>query len=166
MRFGTLVLGDLAIGGIAGDLYTGDKGAFATPDISGNLGGGVFKRFTLAFDYAKRTVHFAPNALFGQADAYDRSGLFLLGEGDALRIADVTAHSAGAKAGLRVDDRILSIDGEKIAPRTLDAWRTLLRETPAGTRLKIEVVRAGAVTMRELVLADRIPARAAKKPAR
>ncbi len=166
VRFGTLVLGDLAINGVAGDLYTGDKGAFATPDISGNLGGGVFKRFTLAFDYTKRTVYFAPNALFGQADAYDRSGLFLLGEGNALRIADVTAHSAGAKAGLRADDRILSIDGETIATRTLDAWRTLLRETPTGTRLKIEVARAGAVTTRELVLADRIPAKAAKKPVR
>ena len=37
-RFGTLRLGDLDIEHIAGDLYTGNKGAFASADISGNLG--------------------------------------------------------------------------------------------------------------------------------
>ncbi len=60
-RFGTLQLGDVRIDGIAGDMYTGNKGAFANPDLTGNLGGGVLRRFDVAFDYAKRIKYLAPS---------------------------------------------------------------------------------------------------------
>lgn len=157
VRFDALHLGDLAIDGIAGDLYTGDKGSFASPDLAGNLGGGVLKRFTVAFDYGKKTMYLAPNASFGQPDAYDRSGLWLLGAGAALKVADVAADSAAARAGLRVDDRLVAIGGEPITKRTLPEWRQRLRELPVGTRLMFEYQRGGKRTHAELVLADRIP---------
>ncbi len=109
-RYGTLKLGDRDIGGIAGDLYTGDKGSFANPDISGNLGGGVLRRFTVAFDYANKKMYLTPNADFAKPDPFDRSGLFLLGDGDALLVADVAPESAAgtrgpARAGSRDCDR-------------------------------------------------------------
>ena len=160
-RFGTLQLGDLAIDGIAGDLYTGDKGAFATPDIAGNLGGGVLKRFTVAFDYAARRLYLAPNAAFATPDAFDRSGLWLLDEGDALQVTDVAADSAAVQAGLRAGDRLLTIGGDAVTARGLDAWRQRLRELPAGSRLAIGYRRDGRPGQTELVLADRIPARMA-----
>lgn len=158
-RFGTLRLGDLAIDGIAGDLYTGSKGAFASADISGNLGGGVLRRFTLAFDYPNRRLYLAPNARFGRADDYDRSGLFLFADGDALKVVDVAAASAGERAGLKPDDRIVSIDGESMAARSLDQWRQRLRELPAGSKLAIAYERGGTPAKATLVLADRIAAR-------
>ncbi len=159
-RFGSLQLGALAIDAIAGDIYTGDKGAFASPDISANLGGGVLKRFTVAFDYTNRTMYLAPNANFGKPDVFDRSGLWLLGDGDALAVADVAPDSAAAHAGLRADDRIMAIGGEKIAARTLPDWRQRLRELPAGTKLALDCQRGGKSVAVELVLADRIPAKA------
>jgi hypothetical protein len=158
-RFGTLRLGDLDIGKIAGDLYTGNKGAFASADTSGNLGGGVFRRFTLAFDYANRRLFLAPNADYGKPDDYDRSGLFLFADADVLKVADVAIASAGARAGLAADDRIVSIDGEAVAERTLEQWRLRLRELPAGTRLAIAYERSGTPAKATLVLADRIPAK-------
>ncbi len=100
-RFGTLKLGDREINGVVGDLYTGDKGAFANPDMSGNLGGGVLRRFTVAFDYGAKRMYLAPNADFAKPDEFDRSGLFLLGDGDALLVADVAPDSAAARAGLQ-----------------------------------------------------------------
>src|SRR5690606_4810787 len=60
-RFGTLELGDLALTGMAGDLYTGNKGAFASPDLSANLGGGVLKHYTIAFDYDAKKMYLVPN---------------------------------------------------------------------------------------------------------
>jgi len=158
-RLGTLALGDLAIDGIAGDIYTGDKGAFASPDLGANLGGGVLKRFTVAFDYAARKMYLAPNADFGKADAFDRSGLWLLGTDDALEVADVAQDSAAARAGLRVGDRITAIGAEKVGMRPLSEWRQRLREQPAGTKLPLAYVRADKPAHTELVLADRIPAR-------
>lgn len=155
-RFGTLQLGELSIEGVAGDLYTGNKGAFASPDLSGNIGGGLLKRFTVAFDYAAKRMYLAPNAAFAQADPFDRSGLWLVGEGDVLQVADVAGESAAARAGLRVDDRITAIGGDKVPARGLPEWRQRLRELPAGTKLAIDYRRAGKDARTDLVLADRI----------
>jgi hypothetical protein len=157
-RFGTLTLGDRDITGSAGDLYIGVKGSFANPDLSGNLGGGVLRRFTVAFDYGAKRMYFAPNADFAKPDAFDRSGLFLVGDGDALVIADVAPESAGERAGLKAKDRIVTIAGEVANAQSLTAWRAKLRELPVGTRLKVDAQRDGKKVSAELVLADRIPA--------
>ena len=156
-RLGLLKLGDLEIPGIAGDLYTGDKGSFANPDLAGNLGGGVFRRFTVAFDYANKRLYFAPNAGYGKPDPFDRSGFFLLADDDALVVADVAAESAAAKAGFAKDDRIVAIDGAAANRASLVEWRAKLRELPAGTKLKVDRVRGRNKATIELVLADRIP---------
>jgi len=155
-RFGRLRLDDLAVDGIAGDIYTGDKGSFASRDVSANIGGGVLRRFTVAFDYERKRMYLAPNAAFAIPDVFDRSGLWLLGAGAALRVADVAANSAAARAGLQVDDRLTMIGGEQIAAHSLADWRARLCELPAGTRLVIEYQRAGRHGRTELVLADRI----------
>ena len=157
-RFGTLHLGDLDVRGIAGELFSGDKGSFANPDLGGNLGGGVLRRFTVGFDYANRKMYLAPNATFAQADAFDRSGLWLLDDAGVLKVADVAPDSAAARAGITNDDRIVSIGGEAVSKRTLPEWRKLLRETPAGTKLALEFRRGGKTQRAELVLADRIAA--------
>ena len=157
-RFGTLKLGDRAITGVAGDLYVGDKGAFANPDMSGNLGGGVLKRFTVAFDYGAKRMYLAPNADFVKPDAFDRSGLFLLGDGDALLVADVAPESAAARAGIQPKDRIVAVGGGAANTKSLIAVRAKFRELPAGTRVKVDRVRDGKKDTVEIVLADRIKA--------
>jgi len=157
-RFGALKIGEATITGVAGDLYTGDKGAFADPDLSGNLGGGVLHRFTVAFDYAAKRMYLAPNADFAKADTFDRSGLFLLGDGDALSIADVAPESAAARAGLQAKDRITAIGGEKVTWKSLLDWRAKFRAMPVGTKVKVERERGGKRETVELVLADRIAA--------
>jgi len=159
VRFGELELAGFVLPAVAGDLYTGDKGAFASPDVSGNLGGGVLRRFTVAFDYAGKRMYLAPNEAFGEADAFDRSGLWLMVDADGVRIADVAPRSAAQEAQLAIDDRIATIDGEPVAPRSLVAWRERLREAPAGTKLRLGLRRGGKNIEVDLVLADRIPAR-------
>jgi len=158
-RLGTLQLGDLAIEGIAGDIFTGDKGAFASPDLSANLGGGVLRRFTVAFDYAAKTMYLAPNDAGRRADPFDRSGLWLLGRADGLDVADVAADSAAQRAGLRAGDRIIAVDGRAVDIGGLTALRQRLREDDAGTRLTLTYLRAGKAAEATLVLAERIPPR-------
>ncbi|MCC7464396.1 MAG: retropepsin-like domain-containing protein [Gammaproteobacteria bacterium] len=163
-RFGRLLLGDLPIDDIAGDLYTGDKGAFASPDLAANIGGGVLRRFTVAFDYERKRLYLAPNSAYAMPDQFDRSGLWLLGADGALRVADVAAGSAAARAGLQIDDRLTALGGEPVAARTLAQWRTRLRELPAGTRLSVDYLRADRPRRAALVLADRIAAHGRPAP--
>jgi hypothetical protein len=157
-RFGTLQIGDVRIDGIAGDMYLGNKGAFTSPDLTGNLGGGVLRRFDVAFDYAKKIMYLAPNADWvGKPDAFDRSGLWLLGDSDAFKVVDVAADSAALKAGMQLNDRVLAIGGEAIGTHSLAEWRERLRSLPAGTHVAIRFMRDDKEQTADLVLADRIP---------
>jgi membrane-associated protease RseP (regulator of RpoE activity) len=153
-RFGALTLGDVTIPDIAGDLYGGTKGAFANPDLSGNLGGGVLRRFTVAFDYDAHKMYLAPNKSFDDADPFDRSGLWLMKDGDALEVVSVAPGSAAATAGIAADDRIAKIDGAPVASQPLAEWRRRLRKTPAGAHVGLTLANGKKV---DLALADIIP---------
>lgn len=153
-RLGKLELGNLAVEGIAADIFTGDKGAFASDDAGGNLGGGVLSRFVVSFDYEHRRMYLEPTARSARPDAYDRSGLWLMTDGDALKIAAVAPQSAADKAGVKADQRVARIAGEDVGKRTLAGWRAYLRETPAGTQVPLAFADGKEAS---IVLADRIP---------
>ena len=158
VRFGALRLNDLRITGLVGDLFTGTHGGFANPDVSANLGGGALRRFTVGLDYTNKRMYLAPNADFGKSDPFDRSGLWLVLDGPALKVLDVAADSAAHRSGLQSGDRIVSIDGEPIARRTLPEWRYEFRVRPVDSRVKIGIERARGVRETVLTLADRVPA--------
>lgn len=158
VRLGELELGGFALPNVAASLYTGDKGAFASPDVDANLGGRVLGRFTVAFDYAAKRMYLAPNANFGQPFRNDRSGLALLRDGDALKVFDVAEGSPARSAGLATGDRITHIAGEPVAARSLSQWRDRLATDPAGTALKLAYEREGKPHEATVTLADLIPA--------
>lgn len=156
-RLAKLELGNLAIENVAADVFTGDKGAFASPDAGANLGGGTLRRFTVSFNYERKRMYLEPNARYAQPETFDRSGLWLMIDGDTLKVAAVAPASAAERAGVKADQRIARIAGEAVGARTLAAWRDYLRTTPAGTA--VPLVFADGSEAR-LVLADRIPPQA------
>jgi hypothetical protein len=157
-RLGALTLGDVTVLDVAADLHTGDKGSFANPDLSGNLGGGVLRRFTVAFDYDASRMYLVPNADFGKPDAFDRSGMFLVKDGDALKVVALSPGGPAEKAGLSLGDHVESIGREAVSHHSLAEWRARLRETPAGTHIALRLSTSGRTI--DLVLADAIPAHA------
>lgn len=157
VRFGSLQLGPYQIDSITGNLNTGDSGQLATTDFSGDLGGGALRRFTVAFDYSRKLMYLAPNDTYTKPDTFDRSGLFLVPDGAALNVLAVALDSAGAHAGLRENDKIISINGKPISRNSGDEWRRRLRTLPAGTRLAIKFLRSNKPSAVTLILADRLP---------
>lgn len=156
VRMGELDLNGLRIPGIAGDLFMGDKGAFANPAHGANLGSGLLKRFVVSFDYRARRMYLEPVAgLAEQPDAFDRSGLWLRQDGPAaLRILDIAADTAAAQTpALKVDQRITAIDGEAVSTRSLSDWRARLRESG---RTAVDLTITGKRQPVRLVLKDRI----------
>jgi len=139
---------------VPGELYTGDKGAFANPDLAGNLGSGVLRKFIVTFDYDAKKMYLVPNSEYGKHDAVDRSGLVLALEGDALEVVALADDGPGKRAGLAVGDRLIRIEGEPTSARTLAAWRERFAELPAGSKLTLGVRGKRDVA---LVLADPIP---------
>jgi hypothetical protein len=161
-RLGVLTLGDVTVNDIAGDLFLGNKGSFSNPDLSGNLGGGVLHRFTVSFDYDAMRMYLVPNADFAKPDPFDRSGMWLVLDGNALKIVGVAPDGPAAKAGLAANDRVARINGELVTKRTLGDWRRFLATEAAGKRVSLSIAAGGAGNARkvEVVLTDAIPAHA------
>jgi predicted aspartyl protease len=154
VRFRQVELGAAVVRDVVGDLFTGDRGAFADPDVAGNVGSGLLRRFAVTFDYDARMMYLQAAAPPEPRDTYDRAGMFLRRDGDALVVTAVVPRGPAAAAGIKVDDRIMSIDGAPVRSRSLAAWRASLRDRPAGTEVRVHVVRVGDV---KLVLAELVP---------
>ena len=79
----------------------------------GNLGYEVLKRFTLVLDYPHHRLWLRPNIRFAEPFEHNMSGLELRAGGYALRryaVATVAPDSPAAKAGILVDDELLSVN--------------------------------------------------------
>ncbi|MGC4123262.1 MAG: aspartyl protease family protein [Myxococcales bacterium] len=145
-----LELGKVAVPAPVVELTLQEKGGFVNPYVAGNVGNGVFKRFTVVFDYSRQQVIFEPNAAYAAADTFDRSGLWLNRAEAGFEIIDVYAGSPAAEAGLKAGEIVVGVDGKSAPSLELPALRQRLRTDKPGTRVKLKV-RAGEVE-REAVL--------------
>jgi hypothetical protein len=147
----------IEVTGLVGDLSSTDKGALALADYGAILGGGVLRRFSMGIDYGAKRLYLVPNTESTQADAFDRSGLWLQAERCTACGRCGAVQRRGTRWAAR-DDRIVMVSGEPIATRMLANWRALLRERPVGTRVGIRYLRDGRQVDTDLVLADRVAA--------
>jgi Aspartyl protease/PDZ domain len=153
-RLRSLQVGSFTLHDLIAGYSTQKQGYFASPFFAANVGGSVWKRFTVTFDYAAETMALQPNAHLGARDSYDRSGLLLINKADKIVVYDVRQGTPAAKAGLAKGDIILSIDG--VVSPSLAQVRHALRDA-AGTVLHLQVVdnnktpRAVTLTLRDWV---------------
>ena len=109
-RVQTLSFGGLTLRDLIGGYTTQSKGGLAMPFIGANVGGAVWKRFTMTLDYRQLTMTVTPNADFDVRDHWDRSGVYLLNKG-AVTIIDVRPGTPAAKAGIEKGDVITAVNG-------------------------------------------------------
>ena len=152
---GTVGRTSLEVGGytlprIIAGVSSQEKGAFADPFLAGNIGGGVWRRFALTLDYPNRRMTLVPDAEFASADAFDRSGLFLLSQGGKVVVADARPGTPAAAAGIVHGDTLASIDGKSTSTMTLKDIRERLMQ-PAGTTHAL-VIGNKAGTLRDVTL--------------
>jgi PDZ domain/Aspartyl protease len=136
-RLASLQVGSFTLHDLVAGYSTQNQGYFASPFFAANVGGGVWKRFTVTFDYGAETMTLRPNASLGAHDGYDRSGALLINDGGKIVIYAVRPGTPAARAGLTKGDVISSIDG--VVPESLEQVRHELREAP-GTVLHLRVV--------------------------
>jgi hypothetical protein len=150
-----LKIGSIEIKEPVGLLELGNRGAAATTQVAGNLGGGILKRFTLTLDYEGQMLYFEPNAAFSERDVFDHSGIWCMqDDAGGLSVVDVVKDSPADKAGLHAGDKIIGLDGKEITGAEINAVRTKLKEKP-GTKVTLEVEgnngkRAVSLTLAEL----------------
>lgn len=149
-----LTLGDVVIEKPVIDISVQKEGASADRYGAGNVGGAILKRFTVTFDYGRQRIVFVPAASGGAPEPYDRSGLWLNAAGGAFEVMDVVADGPGAKAGVRVGDRVVAVDGTPAASLALPDVRERLRASKPGTKVRLTLESAGTRRDVTVALAD------------
>jgi hypothetical protein len=110
------------------------KGALADPTISGNIGGGILKRFVVTFDYANNVMYLKPvTETVSDLDSYDRAGSWFNIDSDGFKVIDVTRGGPAEAAGLKVGDVIVAVDGKPVSGSALAALRERLRNAAPGS---------------------------------
>ncbi|MBV8343661.1 MAG: aspartyl protease family protein [Candidatus Eremiobacteraeota bacterium] len=153
-RVPSLQIGPYSLSNVVTSFSVETAGALADPFTPANIGGAVWRRFDLTFDYPHERLLLAKGALFDQPVPYDRSGLFLIDSGGTHTVLSVVPASPGAAAGLAKGDVVLAVNGAPAANLSLAALRELL-SGPPGTVVRLHVRGPrGAERDASLTLAD------------
>lgn len=130
-RLPSFQLGDFSLEQPVTDFSKAASGARSNPSFSGVIGGEIWRRFTVIFDYSRQKMILEPNAEVKQPFVDDASGLTLSAEGpdfSAITVRHVIEDSPAAESGLREGDVITGI-AEKTGPRapSLEEMRAMFR---------------------------------------
>jgi hypothetical protein len=157
LRGAELRLGTVRIAGVVTGLGVQSRGAFADPSYQGNVGTALLKRFDVTFDYGHQRLYLKrlaqPPADTG---VFDRAGFWINLSDHGFKIVDLTAGGAAATAGLKVGDEITAVDGVPAAKIPLTDLRQRLRDQPAGTVVRLDVLSGETARPVALTLKDQI----------
>jgi hypothetical protein len=140
-RGSEMTIGPLKIDNFVTTLATQDKGAFAGNDYSGNVGGGILKRFVVTFDYENQMMYLKPlPGPVADTGTFDRAGMWINQSGAGFKIVDVTKGGPVEAAGLKPGDMITAVDGKPAMEIHLYDLRQRLRNDAPGTIVNFKIV--------------------------
>ena len=116
-----------------------EAGGTEIREDAGTIGAELLMRFNWVLDFDNNTAYLKPNKFFGQEQALDRSGIWLIeGENGEKMIYKIIKNSPGEKAGLKEGMWIESIDGIDASTISLFELTQILKQKDA-TKVSIKV---------------------------
>lgn len=122
----------------------------------GTLGGDIFSRFTVIFDYPNQKIYLRRNRRYKNPFIYSRTGMSLTAKGKELHtfvVEEVREGSPAYVAGVRANDTLLKLNGKGAAFLTLSEITDFLRRRN-GKKIKLKMLRAGEEYKTEFRLQD------------
>lgn len=109
----------------------------------GNIGSEVISRFNVVFDYAHNRLILRKNASYKEPFYYNVSGLEIMTEGagfDDFVISYVRPNSPAERAGIKIDDEIIALNGISVTGLGIsDIYQSLRKR--AGKRVSLRIKR-------------------------
>jgi hypothetical protein len=105
------------------------------------LGVNYWARYVATFDFAGGAVYLKKGGRFDRPDTHDLSGLSVVRVGGRTVVVAVDDGTPAARAGIRVRDVILKVNGANAGDMTLTAVRRLLAQK--GTKVAVLLARGG-----------------------
>jgi C-terminal processing protease CtpA/Prc len=118
------------------------KGAFASSEFSGVIGGELLRRFKVIFDYAHNRMILEANESLTEPFEYDMSGIRLRAEGEdfkTLKVRRLVENSPATEAGVREGDVISAINGRPATELSLCEISKMFRQE--GKEYLLEIIR-------------------------
>jgi len=146
----SLGMGSLILHGHIAQLTPPDAGATANVSEAGNIGQDVLSRFTVHIDYRRAAMTLAPRAVAakpGNADPGLRAGR-KPDQPDRFIVSAVVPGSPAAKAGIRIGDAILTVNG--VTAARLGGWglRDVFDQASDGRAVVLGMANGRKVTLR------------------
>ena len=147
-RIDSVELGGAKIDGVVARFSLNKTGATAGNSKAGLLGPDILKRFTLICDYERKRLILEKTKSFAVKDTYDKAGVWMIQSGAEFEVMDVLAGGPAEKAGLRVGEHVVAVDGVPskalVLPEVRDRWKY----ADAGTKVRLKI----AGSPKEIVL--------------
>jgi hypothetical protein len=139
-RLAAIEIGRYTVKGpIAGFVAAEDS---ASTSHEAMVGMEVFSRFNLVLDYPHQRLYLEPSRRFADPCEYNMSGVEMTkAGGDTLTIKTIHPGSPASRAGLRVGDKVLTINEKPAAG--YDIWELRPLFTRQGETVRLVVVREG-----------------------
>jgi hypothetical protein len=125
---------------------------------NGSIGGEVLSRFQVVFDFPREKIYLKPNHSFRKNSYYNMSGITVKATGPSLRefiVVEVRGQSSAFKEGVKVGDRIFSINNTLTSEMDLNEINSYFNSRP-GKKLMMKLIRDTEVIDKEIILVNEI----------
>ena len=123
---------------------------------NGTLGGGIFYRFKIIFNFMDGHVYMKKNKKYKDPFNYNMSGITVKAQGlylDTFEIVDVRANSSAHKADIKVGDKIIRINNHPTHSLELAEINGVFNSRQNRT-IRLELSRDGQIIRRKFKLAQ------------
>jgi hypothetical protein len=139
VRVGSVRLGGYEVSRVVARMPQLRQGAYMDSSVMGSVGTKFLRRFKVTFDYARRRIYLEPSEKFNEPDVFDKLGAWYSRHGTDLELTTLTQGGAAQRAGLKVGDVLLAINGRELATTSLPRLREYLNGLPDGMRIRLRL---------------------------
>jgi len=123
---------------------------------NGSIGGEILSRFTVIYNFPGEKIYLKKNPSYKKRFYFSLSGLTLRAKGSRLKnfeVNNVRAGSVAALADIRINDRIVSVNGIDAGDLSLNVVNAFLNSKP-GRRIVLQIERGSEKLKKEFRLSD------------
>ena len=139
-RTASVQIADFVFNDVTMNFSSDKSGALASNKHLGLLGNKICERFNVFIDFANNDLYIKPNSKFADAFKFSKLGFSYVDRNQTLKAWIVTGFYRGCnaeKAGLKIDDRIIAVNGIDIHQISYESQKEFFKKL-SNVRLTIE----------------------------